>query len=79
MCSSDLWMGLFGPAKLPPEIVERLSRELLGVLKNPEVRERVERQGMDLNPLSPEAVGALAKEQTEAWRRITEEAGYTPQ
>ena len=73
------WMGLFGPAKLPREIVERLSRELLAVLKNSEVRERVERQGMDINPLSAEAIGALAKEQTEVWRHVTKEAGYTPE
>jgi tripartite-type tricarboxylate transporter receptor subunit TctC len=70
------WMGLFGPAKMPREIVERLSRELLAVLKNPEVRERVERQAMELNPMGPEAIGALAREQTEAWRRITKEAGF---
>jgi hypothetical protein len=34
---------------------------------------------MDLNPLGPEAIGALAKEQTEVWRRVTKEAGYTPE
>jgi len=73
------WMGLFGPAKMPREIVERLSRELLGVLRNPEVRERVERQAIELNPLAPEAIGALAKEQAEVWRRVTKEAGYIPQ
>jgi tripartite-type tricarboxylate transporter receptor subunit TctC len=72
-------MGLFGPAKMPREIVERLSRELMGVLKNPEVRERVERQAIDLNPLSPEAIGALAKEQTDVWRHVTKEAGYIPE
>ena len=69
-------MGLFGPAKMPKEIVERLSRELFAALKNPEVRERVERQAIDINPLSPEAIGALAREQAEAWRRITKEAGF---
>jgi tripartite-type tricarboxylate transporter receptor subunit TctC len=73
------WMGLFGPAKMPREIVERLSRELLAVLKNPEVRERVERQAIELNPLAPDAIAALAKEQTEVWRRITQEAAYIPQ
>ena len=73
------WMGLFGPAKMPREIVERLSRELLAVLKNPEVRERVERQAIELNPLPPDAIAALAKEQTDVWRRITQEAAYIPQ
>ena len=70
------WMGLFGPARMPKEVVDRLSRELLAVLKNPEVRERVERQAIDINPMSPEAIGALAREQAEAWRRITKEAGF---
>ena len=70
------WMGLFGPARMPKEIVDRLSRELLAALKNPEVRERVERQAIELNPIGPEAIGALAREQTEAWRRITKEAGF---
>ena len=69
------WMGFFGPAKLPNEIVERLSRELLATLQKPDVRERVEAQAMDLNPLSAGAIGALAREQTEVWRRLTREAG----
>jgi hypothetical protein len=30
---------------------------------------------MDLNPLSAEAIGTLAREQTEVWRRLTREAG----
>ena len=73
------WMGLFGPAKLPREIVERLSRELLASLQQPEARQRIERQAMDLNPLSAEAMGALAQEQTEVWKRLTRDAGITPE
>jgi tripartite-type tricarboxylate transporter receptor subunit TctC len=69
------WMGLFGPAKMPREVVERLSRELLATLQSPEVRSRIERQAMDLNPLPADAMGALAREQTEVWRRLTREAG----
>jgi tripartite-type tricarboxylate transporter receptor subunit TctC len=68
-------MGLFGPAKMPREVVERLSRELLATLQSPEVRSRIERQAMDLNPLPADAMGALAREQTEVWRRLTREAG----
>ena len=52
-------LGLFGPAKMPREVVER--------------------HAMDLNPLSAEAMGALAREQTEVWRRLTREAGIVPE
>ena len=73
------WMGLFGPAKLPREIVDRLSRELLATLQKPEVRVQIERQAMELNPQSAEAMGAMAKEQTGVWRRLMQDAGMAPE
>jgi tripartite-type tricarboxylate transporter receptor subunit TctC len=73
------FMGLFGPAKMPKEIVERLNRELLAVLQKPEVREPIERTTMEIGPLSAEGLGALVKEQTEIWRRLTKEAGIVPE
>ena len=73
------WMGLFGPAKLPKEVVDRLSRELAATLQKPEVRQQIERQAMEVNFFSAEAMGALAREQTEAWRGLTKAAGITPE
>ncbi len=73
------FMGLFGPARMPKEVVDRLNRELLATLQKPEVREQIERQAMEVNPFSADAMGALAREQTEVWRRLTREAGITPE
>lgn len=73
------WMGLFGPAKMPAEIVDRLSKELLATLQRPEVRTRIEQQGMDLNPLTPQAMGTLAREQAPVWQRLTKAAGIVPE
>jgi tripartite-type tricarboxylate transporter receptor subunit TctC len=73
------FMGLFGPAKMPREIVDRLNRELIAVLQKPEVREQIERTTMEIQPLSAEAMGAVAREQTEVWRRLTKEAGIVPE
>jgi tripartite-type tricarboxylate transporter receptor subunit TctC len=70
------WMGLFGPAKMPKAVVERLSRELAAVLQKPEVREQIERQAIDLNPLSADGMAALAKDQVEVWRALVKAAGY---
>jgi tripartite-type tricarboxylate transporter receptor subunit TctC len=69
------WMGLFGPAKMPKELVDRLSKELLATLAKPEVRVQIERQAMELNPLSAEGMGALAKDQVAVWRKLTTDAG----
>jgi tripartite-type tricarboxylate transporter receptor subunit TctC len=73
------WMGLFGPAKMPKEIVDRLSKELLATLAKPEVRTQIERQAMELNPLSADGMGALAKDQVAVWRRLTQDAGIVPE
>ena len=73
------WMGLFGPAKMPKEVVDRLSRELAAVLQKPEVREQIERQAMDVSFLPADAMGALARDQTEVWRNLTKSAGISPE
>jgi tripartite-type tricarboxylate transporter receptor subunit TctC len=69
------YMGLFGPARMPKDIVDRLSRELAATLQKPEVREQIERQSMDVVPLSAEAMGRLATGQIDVWRQLTKEAG----
>jgi tripartite-type tricarboxylate transporter receptor subunit TctC len=73
------WMGLFGPAHMPKEVVDRLSKELLATLAKPEVRTQIERQAMELNPLSAEGMGALAKDQVAVWRKLTQDAGIVPE
>lgn len=73
------WMGLFGPARMPKEIVERLSKELLATLAKPDVRMQIERQAMELNPLSAEGIGALARDQVAVWRKLTQVAGMVPE
>ena len=41
-----IWMGLFGPAGIPPAIVETLNREINRVLKSPDVIEKFEANGV---------------------------------
>ena len=40
-----IWGGLFGPAKIPTDSVERISREVNAILKRPEVRDHFRKQG----------------------------------
>ncbi len=72
------WAALLGPAKMPREIVDRLSRALDTVLKRSDVREQLGRQAFAAEASSPEAMGAFLAEQTDSWGRAVREAGIQP-
>ena len=69
------WGGLFGPAKMPKEVVDRLASAMAGVLAQPEVREQLDRYAFDGRSSTPEELAALLKEQLDAWRRTVREVG----
>jgi tripartite-type tricarboxylate transporter receptor subunit TctC len=47
------WFGVFAPAKTPPEIVERLYKEIAAVLSEPSVVETLRAQGAEPVASSP--------------------------
>ena len=63
------WIALVGPAKMPREIVERLSRETNAVLRRPEVRVQLDNQAFEAAGSTPEEMSVVIREQLEAWRR----------
>ena len=73
------WGGMFGPAKLPREIVDRLAREFNAAILRPEVKEALDRYGFELQGSTPEELGTFVKDQLEAWKRAVREAGIQPE
>jgi tripartite-type tricarboxylate transporter receptor subunit TctC len=72
------WAGLFGPAKMPREVVERLNREFAAAMGRADVQAAMERQAFALSPSSPEQLAAFVKEQIESYRRTLQAAGVQP-
>jgi tripartite-type tricarboxylate transporter receptor subunit TctC len=72
------WAGLFGPANVPREIVERLNREFVAAMARPEVQSVLDKQGFALRPSSPEALAQLVKQQLESYRVVLRAAGVEP-
>ena len=72
------WGGLFGPAGMPRDVVERLSREVNSVLKRPEVIEALARQNFEPEGSTPEEFAAFMKVQVDTWARAVREAGIQP-
>ncbi|HXD43047.1 MAG TPA: tripartite tricarboxylate transporter substrate binding protein [Ramlibacter sp.] len=69
------WAGLFGPAKVPPEIVDRISRELTRALARQDVRAQLGRLAFEGQSSTPEELASLVKEQLLVWRKACEDAG----
>ena len=55
------WTGLFGPAGLPREVVDKLSTTLLQIMAKPEVRERILAAGAEPTPSDTATFTALVK------------------
>jgi len=72
------WGGVFGPKGMPRDITERLSRELVALLKLPEVRTGFEKLAFEPHGSTPEELGAFVKEQIAVWRRVVGEVGIKP-
>lgn len=73
------WAGLFGPARLPREVLERLNKEFVAAMGRPDVQAAMEKQAFSLNPSTPEQLGQLVKEQLESYKRVLAAAGVQPE
>lgn len=72
------WAGLFGPAKMPAAVVERLNKEFVAAMGRSDVQAAMEKQAFALSPSSPRELAAFVKEQMESYRRILRAAGVEP-
>jgi tripartite-type tricarboxylate transporter receptor subunit TctC len=72
------WFALSGPPRLPPDIVRSLNREILKVLQQPDVHERLARDEIELKPMTPEEVGAFFQRETARWAPAAKAAATAP-
>ena len=75
--TAGTWAALFGPAKLPPEITQRMNRELNAAMQRPEVREKINALGFELGGSTPDEMAAFLQDQLLAWGRAFRDAGMT--
>ncbi|MES2716877.1 MAG: tripartite tricarboxylate transporter substrate binding protein [Pseudomonadota bacterium] len=72
------WWAVIAPAKLAPELVQRLNAELNKALQNPEVAARLAQQGISVNIGSPAQAQAFVDRQLEIWDKVVRENGIKP-
>ncbi len=73
------WFGFFAPAAVPKPIIDRLNKEVVAMLKNPAVKEKLLAQGAEPVGGTPEEFAAFVKKEHDRWARIIAEAGISLQ
>jgi len=76
--STGAWWGLFGPANLPPPIVDKIRAEVTRILGTPEARKLFETNTFELIEKSPEQFVQFIRDDLDNWARQIKAAGIKP-
>ena len=68
------WYGLFAPAKVQPEIVERLNAEVVKFMRSPEVVAQLAKVGLDGAAGTPAEAAKFVRAEYEKWARVIKAA-----
>jgi tripartite-type tricarboxylate transporter receptor subunit TctC len=73
------WEGWLAPAKTPPDIVARLNKELVAVVKIPAVRQGIEQAGYEPTDMSPEEFDTFLHAEAGRYAEAVKAAKIEPQ
>lgn len=71
----DSWFGLVVPAATPANVVQRLNAEVIRIGNLPDVRQRLETQGLTVTTSTPEAFTQTIRADYERWGKVVDAAG----
>ena len=73
------WYGLVAPAGTAKEIIARVHKEAVAVLRIPEILTRLANDGAEVIASTPEEFGAYLRAETEKWAKVAKAAGIKPE
>ena len=74
---STTWFGLFGPQGMRPEIVARVNAAALQALADPEVKDKLQRLGIEAVGTSPTQFTTMLAAESAKWKKIISERKIT--
>lgn len=76
---SSAWFGLFGPARMAPELSRRISDAARQAIAAPEVRRRLDAEGAQAVGNSPEEFSKFVQGEIQRWARVVKFSGAKPE
>ena len=75
---SSIWFGLSAPRNTPPEIIDKLNREINAGLADSKIKARYAELGSTVFPTSPADFGKFIVAETEKWAKVVKFSGAKP-
>jgi tripartite-type tricarboxylate transporter receptor subunit TctC len=69
------WFGLFGPAKLPADVLTKLHKAFTEALATPEVKARMAQLMAEPSPTTPEQFAAFVKAESAKYEKLVKATG----
>lgn len=73
------WQAVLAPARTPQAVVDRMSAELVRIIKTDDVRGKILAQYFSAAGTAPEALASLMKTERERWGKVIKSAGVQPE
>jgi tripartite-type tricarboxylate transporter receptor subunit TctC len=75
----SLWVGLFAPAGTPPEVVDKIARDVRTTAQSADVKERFATLGAEAMPMTPQEFTKFVQTEIEESAKVIKAAGIKAQ
>jgi tripartite-type tricarboxylate transporter receptor subunit TctC len=72
------WLGVFGPANMPPAIVDKLHGAFAETLANQAVRDKLRTYGLVTHATAPAEFSKVVADDIRKWKQVIDDAKITP-
>jgi tripartite-type tricarboxylate transporter receptor subunit TctC len=73
--NATTWWGIVAPAGTPKSITEKISQAIRQGLNSPDVKDKLDKQGVDPRPMTPDEFGKFMQVELDKWAKVVKASG----
>jgi tripartite-type tricarboxylate transporter receptor subunit TctC len=69
------WYGVFAPPAMAPNLITKINADVIAVLGNADIKERLASLGAEPQPMTPDEFGRFVRVDIAKWAKVVKESG----